>query len=228
MKFIKDHPEYFEVERDYWRIHHELNALIEQYAKAFDGEEYRMLQARVEKARQQEQNRLQQEVDALSQRRSEEEQVLETINGDLQKLEREHRKLERKLESLKERLEVREPEQKWYNSDATFLGTALAGIFFLYLGVVLEVEAKLGCLILGFTCLMVGFLLQQQMSPSPVYGEMARRQVAAQQSQTASLRHLTRIKRITLMEKKKSVLREIGAINQEIENHLSKLEILNA
>ena len=228
MKFIEDHPEYFEVDRDYWRIHGELSALIERYAKAFDPEEYRMLQARVERARQEEQNRLQAEIDQLTQRRSREEQAVESLNGDLGKLEKEHKKLERKLETLKERLEAPEPEERWYTSDATFLGTTLAGIFFLYLGVILEMEAKLGCLIAGFAFLMVGFLLQQHMSPSPVYGEVARRQVESQQNQTDSLRHLTRIKRITLIEKKKHLLREIGAINQEIEDHLAKLEILNA
>lgn len=225
-EFLEQHPEYFEGPRDALLLRPDLRPLFEEYAQAMDPEEYHDLKRRVEEFREQKKKDLQTEINAFLRQREEEEASLAEIQEELGKFEKEVCRLQRRLDQA-----IQEDEgtavvsgKAWYSSGYMFLFLDFLGVFFLYIGIILNERLTLSYVVMGVVSIALGFFFQQS-------GSAARRVTSPDIEQLkseihhrqAEIKQISKVKRISLTNRKKVALRRISELNQKIEDNLLRI-----
>lgn len=225
--FMREHPEFFEAHSDYWRLHKDISAIMQRYAQALDPEEYEQLRLKMEEVRIRERSRIQKEINEWLIDRSREEEVLKETEEDLRKLQAKLRQIEVRIDKARLAIEpVKIWAKQWYHSGLVYLCLALMGVVFLYLGIILNKRISPGYVISGLACIFMGFVLQRHPSANGS-SEQQQRQLVEVTEEERRFMQITRIKKATLMERKKVANKSVSSLNAKIDAHLAKLEILN-
>lgn len=224
-QFIDSHREYFDGDPEALFLRPDLRRLFDQYAQAMDPEEYSELKRRVEEFRESEKKRLQEEIEKLVRQRQEEEQVLEGIMGELNKFHKELQRIDRELSQLTEPESVPLPSRRsWYQSGYLFLLLDFLGVFLLYIGIILNEKLTMSYVILGMASIILGFILQggapsmtntTSQAVDSLKEDLSRRKTEVE--------HFSRIKKMSLMNRKTIALGRIRDLNREIEVNRAKM-----
>lgn len=226
--FVNEHPEFFEEKNGYWRLNSDIRDLMDRYARAYNQVEYDRLRVLVEEAKEKERERLQREIDQWTAECAEEQEKA-------QQMDRQLKEIMDKLHHSKKRVEEAEEAGKpipvaprsWYHSAAVFLILALLGVSFIYLGIIINERVSMSYLLGGFSCLAVGLYLQSggpRIQPNPE-GVGAIHATIIREEQ--GYMKIARIKRATLVERKRVANQSIAAFNRKINRSIAKLDTLN-
>ena len=227
--FLAEHPEFFEGTMDALVLRKDLRTSFESYAQAIDPVSYEKLRARVEAYREQEKERLQDEIGQWERERKRAESHLQEVSRELQKLERELRRLEQRIQALPREVPEAAAGPAWYNSIFVFLFLDFLGVLFLYAGILLNKALDFSYILAGLICVAAGFFLayggpsRPAESPLPRSLEM-REKLAHRKKQ---FREISKIKRVTLEERKKVALGKIRELNENIEANLMRINEYN-
>ncbi|MCZ6672803.1 MAG: hypothetical protein O7C75_07680 [Verrucomicrobia bacterium] len=226
--FVNEHPEFFEEKDGYWRLSPDIRDLMDRYARAYNKDEYNRLRVLVEEAKEKERQRLQSEIDKWTMECAEEQQKAHQIELQLQGIEQ-------KLHLSKRRVKDAELSSKpvpvlprsWYHSGAVFLILALSGVSFIYLGIIINERVSMSYLLGGISCLVGGFYIQSGgpriQSTQESVGVLQASVIKVEQSSMK----IVRIKRATLLEKKRVANQSVASSNRKINHSIAKLNTLN-
>ena len=226
--FVKEHPEFFEKEGGYWNLNSDIRDLMDRYARAYDKEEYERLRVLVEEAREKERERLQRDIDKWRQEVADQKERAQAIETDLQVIDQSIDSSQlriRKSEMLSRPKPV--PAKSWYNSGLVFLFLALAGVTFVYLGIILNERASMSYFLGGISCLALGIYLQSGGSRVQASSKTVAALHQALVSEEEGSMKIARIKRATLLEKMRSTQQSEASVSIRINRSLSKLNNLN-
>jgi hypothetical protein len=225
--FIREHPEFFEAKGDYWRLHRDVSGLMDRYAQALNPEEYAALRARMEAVRHKECQRLQQQIDEWIIERGRQQEKQREAAAEFSQMEAQLNKIRRRIDKAKQQLTERPQHTKqWYHSGLVYLALALFGILFLYLGIILNKRISPGYVMAGLACIATGILLQRGESGPASQGAGSKQLMELSEEERKFLQ-IARIKKATLIERKKVANKSIASLNAKIDDHLAKLDILN-
>ena len=226
--FVREHPEFFEKEGGYWNLNSDIRDLMDRYSRAYDKEEYERLRVLVEEARDKERERLQREIDKWKQAASEEKERTQEIETHLQAIDKSIDNSQLRIlksEMLSKPKPV--PAKGWYNSAFVFLLLALAGVTFIYLGIILNERASMSYFLGGISCLALGVYLQ---SSGPKV-QSSRERVGALHkalvNEEEGSMKIARIRRATLLEKMRAAQQSEASASIRINRSLAKLNNLN-
>ncbi len=226
--FVDEHPEFFQETNGYWRLNSDIKELMDGYARAYDSEEYDRLRILVEEARALERDRLQLEIDEWTRDCAREQEKAEQIELQLQTVVKGLIESERRFEQAKEASKPGPvPQKSWYHSGAVFMALAFSGLSFIYLAIILNDRISMSYLISGLCCLAAGIYLQ---SGGP--------KVQLDSSGTAAINagiikeeqnflRIARIKRATLVERKRIANQTMATFNRKIKRSIAKLDTLD-
>ena len=223
VRFIDEYPEYFEGPVDARLLRGDLRPLFEEYAQAMDPEEYAELRRQVEAYREKEKKRLQEEIEVFSRERLREKKRLDEILDELKRFEKQFHKLDRQLEELRQEdtVEAPRPRKAWYNSPYVFLVLDFLGVFFLYVGIILHERLTVSYVVLGILSISMGFFLQQS---DPSFARLPDPRVESLKEQLINrkteVKQISRIKHVTLSNRKRTAQSRIAELNRRIEGNL--------
>lgn len=222
-KFLDEHPEYFEAGADGFSIRRDLRGVVDDYARALDPAEYEEIQRRVEQYREKQKEKLQSKLGELLRQRKREENHLEQIQWEMRQLEKELERIRQRIEKVEVPEHIRTP-RSWYNSGYVFVALDFAGVIFLYVGIILNERLTLSYVLIGLMCIVMGFLLQRGGDSEPVSTGSAAHPVA---DVLNKFRQISKIKRVTLQERKRIALGKISELNGQIESNIARLNGYN-
>lgn len=224
--FLHQNPEYFEGPADALVLRKDLRHRFEAYARALDPENYERLRERVEAFREKERARLREEIDELEQKRRKEERELEQVSWEINKLEKELQRLEERIQALAGEEPQRSPKQgrSWYNSAYLFLFLDFLGILFLYVGIILNEGLTLSYILIGLLCVAGGFVLAYGGRPESTPNLSRKLETREKLSERKrQFREISKIKRVTLAERKRAGLQRISELNDKIQANLQRI-----
>lgn len=226
--FVHDHPQFFEEKDGYWRLNTDIRDLMDRYARAYNKEEYDRLRVLVEEAKEKERERLQNEVGKWTLECAAEKEKA-------QQIERQLKHIEQLLHSSKKRVEQVElsskpipiPQRSWYHSGVVFLALAFSGVFFIYLGIIFNERVSMSYLLGGISCLGFGIYLQSGGPRIPATQEnVGKLSVRIIKDEQSSMK-IVRIKRATLLERRRVANQTVASLNRKINNSIAKQNTLN-
>lgn len=231
LQFLHEHPEYFEGPVDALVLKKELRQRFEAYARALDPENYERLRERVEAYREKERARLREEIGELEAQRRREQKQLEQISWEMNKLEKELGRLEERIRALSgEESEGKSAPlvRSWYQSAYVFLFLDFLGVLFLYVGLILNEGLTLSYIVVGLLCVAGGFFLAYgggRESVPDLSRKLETRERLTERKRQFS--EISRIKRVTLAERKRAGLKAVGELNDKIHVNLQRINEFN-
>lgn len=229
-RFLDSHPEYFEELGNTFSLRGDLRPIFEEYAQAMDPVEYEDLRRKVEAFRKQEKSRLQGKIEKLVKVRKQEESELSSIVSQMTKLEGEVNQLEKQLNEITRSngSGAHAVSKSWYNSGYTFLLLDFLGVLFLYIGIILKERLTMSYVLMGLFSVSLGFYLQQSSAQVKRATSPAMDNVRQDLSHRwMEMRQIFKVRRVTLLTKKKSTLSKIEEVNRKIESNLQKINDYN-
>lgn len=226
--FVDEHPEFFQETNGYWRLSSDIKELMDGYARAYDSEEYDRLRILVEEARALERDRLQLEIDEWTRDSEREQEKAEQIELQLRTVVKGLIDSEHRSEQAKEASKpIPVPQKSWYNSGAVFMFLAFLGLTFIYLAIILNDRISMSYLISGLCCMAAGLYLQSGGPKVQVDSGGAASLNAVIIKEEQSFLKIARIKRATLLERKRIANQTIGDFNRNIKRSIAKLDTLD-
>lgn len=227
-RFVDEHPEFFEERAGYRRLHADIRDLMDRYARAYDKAEYDRLKLRVEEARKQERERLQNEIDQWTAECAEAQQKADEIDLELQAISKKLKVSHSRIETAEEaRKPIPVPQKSWYHSGAIFMLLALSGVTFIYLGIIFNERVSVSYLMSGIVCLVLGFYLQFGGSGvDPNRGDAVTMQLSIIKQEQGFVK-IAKIQRATLMERRRINIQTVDTYKRKIHHSMANLNILN-
>lgn len=229
-RFLDSNPEYFEELGNTFSLRGDLRPIFEEYAQAMDPVEYEDLRRKVEAFRKQEKTRLQEKIERLVKVRKQEENQLSSIVTEMNKLEVEVNQLEKQLNEITNSRSSQNhfTGKSWYNSGYTFLMLDFLGVLFLYIGIILKERLTMSYVLMGLFSISLGFYLQQSSSQVKRATSPAMDSVRQDLSHRwTEMRQIFKVRRVTLLTRKKSTLSKIEEVNKKIDINLQKINDYN-
>lgn len=227
--FIEEKAHYFSQQEGYTVIHPELAEIMEDYAKALDPEEFERMARKMRVVRQREIERLNVENNAW---RKEQESILERVDNEgreLQQLRDKISAIERQIKELT-RLQQQAPlpPLRWYHSGYVVGLLAFSGIFFLYLGLLLQKRVAVSYVLVGLVCVILGMNVQRE-AASRKSPRTRQKRVTTEPllEHKAKAEKVLSIKAVAFAEKKRTANESVQKLQLAVDHNISKIKLLH-
>lgn len=227
IKFLQQHPEFFTGKAGEQSIRQDLLDAVRNYARALDPAAYERLSQRVLAFQVYSRGRLKERIAELVQEK-------ERHSLELRKVEVEFEAFELKIKELHQELAQYRTERNGsavdggnnWNRDLLSFSIDIIGIGFLYAGFILSEYINYSLVVFGGGFFAAGFWLHRGARGKSVASVSHSDSLSLKiQSRLDELQQVWKMKKLSLLERKKESVSKIELIDQEIRRHLNRMTI---